>query len=88
MYLFLTYDGELQDAYPGFDVDNPDWDKLQQVKEVLYVGKAYQKQMKLVVKNKVERDKIKRATSVVSAPEPVEVPAPKKAARKNARKPK
>ena len=87
MYLFLTYDGELQDAYPGFDVDNPDWERLQQVKEVLYVGKAYQKQMKLVVKNKDERDKIKR-TVVAAAPAPVETPEPKKATRKNAKKAK
>lgn len=83
MYLFLGYDGQLVQAYDGFDVNNPDWAKLQNVKEVLYVGKAYEKQMKLVVKAKEERIAIVKHMEAHNAAKPEPKPEqPKRRGRK------
>ena len=83
MYLFLEYDGQLVEAYDGFDVNNPDWSKLQNVKEVLYVGKAYKKQMKLVIKTKEERIVIAKQMETQNAqPAKSEPEQPKRRGRK------
>lgn len=83
MYLFLEYDGQLTPAYEGFDVHNPDWAKLQNVKEVLYVGKAYEKQMKLVIKTKEERIAIVKHMEAHNAAKPQSEPEqPKRRGRK------
>lgn len=58
MFLFLNRDGSIEKAYDNFDLENPDWDLLQDVVEVLYVNKSYTKQMKLVAKPKEERAEV------------------------------
>jgi len=55
MYLFLKTDGDIVEAYKDFDIKDPDWDKLRDVKEVWFVSKAYQPQMKLIPKPKDQR---------------------------------
>lgn len=59
MFLFLKYDGSIELAPTGFELESPDWDQLREVQEVLQVGKAYTKQMKLVAKPKEERARIR-----------------------------
>ena len=54
MYLFKDTNGNIREAYEGFDPSNPDWNAMQGVAEVLYVSKTYVPQMKLVVKKPEE----------------------------------
>ena len=55
MYIFKKEDGSLQEADPGFDLANPDFNRLLDVKEVLCVNKIFEKQLRLVAKSKEER---------------------------------
>ena len=66
MFLFLKYDGSIELAPTGFELESPDWDQLREVQEVLQVGKAYTKQMKLVAKPKEERAVVRDAISAAA----------------------
>lgn len=62
MYIFRTTDGCLRGAPAGFDPEKPDFTALQDVVEVLVVGKVLEKQLRLVPKAKQERnDLLERA---------------------------
>lgn len=82
MYLFLKYDDTVEIPYDGFDVNDPDWEKMSDVKEVWFVGKVYEKQMKLVTKPKGERGKIRESLSKDKPSVAAPAPAPKKRKRK------
>lgn len=59
MYIFKCDLGEFRQAPDNFDPDNPDFEMLKDVSEVLCVNKVLVKQMKLVVKSKEEREVIR-----------------------------
>ena len=48
MYLFRKKDGSLVQAPDGFDQQNPGWDEMKDVEEVLVVSKVLVPQIKLV----------------------------------------
>ena len=50
MYLFKKKDGSLVQALDTFDQQNPGWEEMQDVDEVLYVSKVLIPQIKLVPK--------------------------------------
>ncbi len=50
MYLFKKKDGSLIEAPETFDQQNPGWEELKDVEEVLYVSKVLIPQIKLVPK--------------------------------------
>ncbi|WP_150112138.1 hypothetical protein [Desulfonatronovibrio hydrogenovorans] len=50
MYLFKKKDGTLTPAPDSFDQQNPGWEELQDVDEVLFVSKILVPQIKLVPK--------------------------------------
>ncbi len=50
MYLFKKKDGSLTQAPETFDQNNPGWDELKDVEEVLLVSKVLIPQIKLVPK--------------------------------------
>ncbi len=50
MYLFKNKDGSLVQAPESFDQQNPGWDELKDVEEVLFVSKVLIPQIKLVPK--------------------------------------
>jgi hypothetical protein len=50
MYLFKNKDGSLVQAPDDFDQQNPGWDELKDVEEVLFVSKVLIPQIKLVPK--------------------------------------
>lgn len=52
MHLFSYSDGTIVPAHAGFDPNNPDWEQLRDVNEVLCVNKVLVPQMKLVPKPK------------------------------------
>lgn len=54
MYVFKKEDGSLVEAPRGFNPDKPDFSMLENVCEVLVIGKVLVKQVKLVVKPKAE----------------------------------
>lgn len=82
MFLFLMYDDSIKQAYQGFDLDNPDWEQLRDVKEVLQVSKAFTKQMKLVVKPKEERAVIREGINAARQQQPPVVEEPKRGRKK------
>ena len=63
MYIFKFDNGELHIAPEQFDPDNPDFDILKDVSEVLCVNKVLVKQLKLVAKSKEEREAIRNERS-------------------------
>lgn len=84
MFLFLMYDGTVAPAYEGFDLDNPDWEQLRDVQEVLQVSKAFTKQMKLVAKPKEERAAIRE--EINAARKSAEQPAAEEPQRRRKKK--
>lgn len=70
MYVFKFSNGDLKEAPVDFNPDNPDFEQLKDVEEVLCISKILVKQMKLVVKSKEERDAIRKERSTA---EPGEV---------------
>lgn len=62
MYLFRHSNGKIEEAYSGFNPDTPQFDQLSDVEEVLFVGKVFIKQLKLVVKPFEERQQIRSRT--------------------------
>ncbi len=50
MYLFRKKDGSLNPAPETFDQQNPSWEDMQDVEEVLFVSKVLIPQIKLVPK--------------------------------------
>ena len=50
MYLFKKKDGSLIQAPEAFDQQNPGWEEMQDVEEVLFVSKVLIPQIKLVPK--------------------------------------
>lgn len=50
MYLFKNKDGSLVQAPDDFDQQNPGWDELKDVEEVLFVSKVLIPHIKLVPK--------------------------------------
>lgn len=81
MYIFKLHDGSLEEAPEGFDPNNPDFNDLADVDEVLVIGKELVKQVRLVPKPKEEQDRIKAAAKQAE-PEPTPVEEPKKKRRK------
>ncbi len=57
MYLFKKTDGTLVEAPEDFDPKEPDWNRMQEVEEVLVIGKVLVPQMKLVPKTQSSGDK-------------------------------
>ena len=68
MYLFRLFDGSITDCYEGFDPETPNFDRMENVKEVLLVGKVLEKHIKLTVKPKEERDAIRARKKREDAP--------------------
>ncbi|MFP4085055.1 MAG: hypothetical protein ACLFP9_08680 [Desulfonatronovibrio sp.] len=56
MYLFRKKDGSLIPAPEDFDQQNPGWETMQDVEEVLYVSKILIPQIKLVPKPSAPRE--------------------------------
>ncbi|MBQ4566622.1 MAG: hypothetical protein IJA79_00660 [Desulfovibrio sp.] len=63
MIIFKKTNGALVEAPTQFNVDNPDLRLLEDVAEVLVVGKSLVKQVKLVPKPKEEIAKIRQSRS-------------------------
>lgn len=64
MYLFKKKDGSLVQAPDTFDQQNPGWEEMQDVDEVLYVSKVLIPQIKLVPKpGKNQKSEEKTETS-------------------------
>ena len=84
MYLFVKNDGSIEEAYQGFDPKEPNWDRLRDVNEVLYVSKVLVPQLKLVPKPKDEQDEVeaKRNSEAAPAKTPSKKGGKKKAAAK------
>lgn len=76
MYLFRKKDGSLIPAPEDFDQQNPGWETMQDVEEVLFVSKILIPQIKLVPKpsapreseNKVQEKPEKKTTTKVKPP--------------------
>lgn len=68
MYLFRLFDGSITDCYEDFDPETPNFDRMENVKEVLLVGKVLEKHIKLTVKPKEERDAIRARKKREDAP--------------------
>ena len=86
MYLFRMKDGSIIPAPEGFNPATPDWEKMEEVQDVLYVNKIFEKQLRLVPRPVEERTSI-RAKQKEGFPDPVIEPAETKTAapkRKNA----
>ena len=64
MYIFRTKNGALVEAPKEFNPDNANVDALGDVEEIYCINKILIKQLKLVVKDKPERDRIRAAASV------------------------
>ena len=86
MLLFHMTDGSYKEAQRGFDVDKPDLGMLEDVEEVLVVGKVLVKQIRLVPRPKEERAQIRTAMSEGLAAQQKPGIEPKKQAMKNQRK--
>ncbi len=56
MYLFRKKDGSLIPAPEDFDQQNPEWETMKDVEEVLYVSKILIPQIKLVPKPSAPRE--------------------------------
>lgn len=84
--LFHMTDGSYKEAPRGFDVDKPDLGMLEDVEEVLVVGKVLVKQIRLVPRPKEERAQIRTAMSEGLAAQQKPGIEPKKQAMKNQRK--
>ncbi len=76
MYLFRMKDGSIIPAPEGFSPATPDWEKMEDVQDVLYVNKIFEKQLRLVPRPVEERTSIRakqKEDFPESAIEPVEV---------------
>lgn len=79
MYIFRTLDGALREAPKAFNPESPDLAMLEDVSEVLVIGKELVKQVRLVPKPKDERRKIREARGAAAPVEQAEPPKqPKK----------
>lgn len=63
VYIFKMNDGSLMSAPENFDPDAPDFALLEDVEEVLVIGKVLVKQCRLVAKDRETRAAIRRANS-------------------------
>lgn len=70
MYLFRMKNGSIIPAPEGFNPATPDWEKLEDVQDVLYVNKIFEKQLRLVPRPVEERTSI-RTKQKEALPDPV-----------------
>ena len=59
MYLFRMKDGSIVPAPEGFTPAAPDWNSLEEVQDVLYVNRVFEKQLRLVPRPVEERTLIR-----------------------------
>ena len=59
MYLFRMKDGSIIPAPDDFSPASPDWEKMGDVQDVLYVNKIFEKQLRLVPRPVEERAQIR-----------------------------
>ncbi len=63
MYLFRKKDGSLEEAPQDFDPKEPDWSRMQEVQEVLFISKILVPQLKLVPKTMQGAEEKKSAST-------------------------